>query len=373
MIQTLKYWDQIYTLVKFPTGPTTAQLHRSAIRHPLSLSLSLIFCNFWSRQWRSRWPAFVHRSENFAGKLEMERHVQRFLYKISFAFITIATFTLLVLVIRTPRTCVPPTASSDHLRFPRSTCDSSARSYVPLEKKNRRLWSTGNFRSQVSSYSDFFRSLRSIGLLHNHSRVLCVSAGAGHEVMALSEIGVSDVTGVELVDSPPLVSRADPHNLPFFDDAFDLAFSAHFSEALFPWRFAAEMERTVRRGGACVVAVEECGDEEVGDTVSLFRNSRLLGVQNVTLISLRMTRITMRVKVASWYLHLQFLDFLFQIMLLAIIWHCFLCASLDDVDDYNYAGESRLCLRTWNSWQQEANRAVLLTGFSFPDILCLLW
>lgn len=48
-----------------------------------------------------------------------------------------------------------------------------------------------------------------------------------------------------------------------------------------------------------MVAVEECGDEEVGDIVALFRNSRLLGVQNVTLISLRMTRITMRVKVAS--------------------------------------------------------------------------
>ncbi|KAK4741473.1 hypothetical protein SAY87_025061 [Trapa incisa] len=224
----------------------------------------------------------------------MERHVQRFLNKLSFASITIATFILLALLIRTPQTCVPPTASSNHLRFPRSTCDSSARSYVSLEKKNRRLWLTRSFRSQVSSYSDFFHSLQSVGLLRNHSKVLCVSAGAGHEVMALSEIGISDVTGVELVDSPPLVSRADPHNLPFFDEAFDLAFSAHLSEALFPWRFAAEMERTVRRGGACVVAVEECGDQEVRDIVALFRNSKLLGNQNVTLIGLRMTRITMR-------------------------------------------------------------------------------
>ncbi|PKH98403.1 hypothetical protein CRG98_049715, partial [Punica granatum] len=134
----------------------------------------------------------------------MERQIQRFLNKLSFASITIATFTLLFLLLRTPQTCLPPASSSGHLRFPKSTCDSSARHYFPLEKKNQRLWSTRTFQSQVSSYSAFFRSLQSLGLLRNHSRVLCVSAGAGHEVMALTEIGVSDVTGVELVDSPPL-------------------------------------------------------------------------------------------------------------------------------------------------------------------------
>lgn len=48
-----------------------------------------------------------------------------------------------------------------------------------------------------------------------------------------------------------------------------------------------------------MVTVEECGDEEVGNIVGLFRNSKLLGAQNVTLIGSRMTRIIMRVKVTS--------------------------------------------------------------------------
>lgn len=144
--------------------------------------------------------------------------------------------------------------------------------------------------SQVLSYWHFFDSIRDLGLLRNHSKVLCVSAGAGHEVAALSESGVADVTGVELIDSPPLVSRADPHNLPFFDGVFDLAFSGHLDEALFPSRFAAEMERTVRVGGACVVVVEECGDAEVEDIVGLFRKSRFLGAVNVTLIGLKMAK-----------------------------------------------------------------------------------
>ncbi|KAI3811309.1 hypothetical protein L1987_21030 [Smallanthus sonchifolius] len=37
--------------------------------------------------------------------------------------------------------------------------------------------------------------------------------------MSLNEIRLRDVTDVELVDSPPLLSRADPHNLPFYSTA----------------------------------------------------------------------------------------------------------------------------------------------------------
>jgi SAM-dependent methyltransferase len=135
--------------------------------------------------------------------------------------------------------------------------------------------------------------------LNNETKVLCVSAGAGHEVMALNNMGVSDVTGVEIVDSLPLVKRADPNNLPFFDGVFDLAFSAHLEEALFPLRFAGEMERTVRNGGVCVVVVEECGGVEVDAIVGLFRKSMFVGAENVTLIGMRMTRIITRVGVSS--------------------------------------------------------------------------
>lgn len=113
--------------------------------------------------------------------------------------------------------------------------------------------------------------------------------------MGLSQMGVGDVTGIELVDSPPLVSRADPHNLPFFESAFDLAYTAHFAEALFPSRFVSEMERTVRPGGVCVIVVEECGDEEVKEIAGLFRRSRFVSVMNVTLTGLRMTRIIMKI------------------------------------------------------------------------------
>ncbi|KAL5571273.1 hypothetical protein UlMin_020870 [Ulmus minor] len=230
----------------------------------------------------------------------MERHIQQFLNRLSYISITIATITLLFLYLKTPQTCVPQgSPTKTHLRFPQSSCDSSPREHLPTEKKNKRLWSTRSWKTKVQSYTQFFREFQDLNLLHNHSKVLCVSAGAGHEVKGLSQMGVIDVTGIELIESPPLVSRADPHNLPFFDGVFDLAFSAHLAEALFPARFASEMERTVRTGGVCVIAVEECGDEEVGEIVGLFRNSKFVNAINVTLTGLRMTRIMMRTKISA--------------------------------------------------------------------------
>lgn len=110
------------------------------------------------------------------------------------------------------------------------------------------------------------------------------------------DLGVEDVTGVEVVESPPLVSRADPHNLPFFDGIFDLGFGAYLDLALFPARYVGQIERTVRRGGICVVTVEECGAEEVAAIVKLFRKSRLVDAGNVVLAGERRTRIVMSVK-----------------------------------------------------------------------------
>ncbi|XVF39076.1 hypothetical protein PTKIN_Ptkin01aG0006700 [Pterospermum kingtungense] len=230
----------------------------------------------------------------------MERHIQRFLNKVSFVAFTLATLTLFYLLLQTPKTCIPSDAPPHpHLRFPKSTCDSSPRHYLPLHKKNARLWSSKSWMTQVSSYTQFFTQLYQMDLLKNHSKVFCVSAGAGHEVMALSKMGVEDVTGVELIESLPLVSKADPHNLPFFDGAFDVAFTCHLTEALYPMRYAGEMERILKKGGVSVVVVDECGDEEVKEIVRLFRRSRILGSSHVTLNGRKVTRIIMRTKASA--------------------------------------------------------------------------
>ncbi|KAK8944454.1 hypothetical protein KSP39_PZI007911 [Platanthera zijinensis] len=87
------------------------------------------------------------------------------------------------------------------------------------------------------------------------SLFFCVSVGAGYEVAALQDSGIVDVTGVEVIDFPPLVKRADLHNLPFFYEVFDLGFNTSFDASLFPKRFVEEIERTVRRGSVTALTV----------------------------------------------------------------------------------------------------------------------
>ncbi|KAJ4971057.1 hypothetical protein NE237_004156 [Protea cynaroides] len=224
----------------------------------------------------------------------MDRQIQSLLNRLSCAAVTIATVILVLLIVKTPETCITDEPTSPQIRFPKSSCEATHRELVSIEKKNKRLWSTRDWRKKVDSFTELFHGIRNLGLLTNHSRVICVSAGAGHEVMALSEMGVIDITGVELIDSPPLVSRADPHNLPFFDGVFDVAFSAHLAEALFPSRFVTEMERTVRSGGVCVLLVEKCSEEDLQEIKGMFRRSSFLGARNVTLFGLKMIQIIMR-------------------------------------------------------------------------------
>ncbi|XP_073282618.1 uncharacterized protein [Primulina huaijiensis] len=222
----------------------------------------------------------------------MESHVQIFLNKLSYASIAVATLTFFFLYLQTPETCVDPSDPKPHTRFPTSTCDFNPRYYASPDKRNRRIWSTKSWTTAVSSYAAFFKTFH----ISNHSRALIVSAGPGHSVVAMNELGVADVTGVELVDSPPLVSRADPHNLPFFDGIFDVGFGVYLDRALFPARYVGEIERTVRIDGLCVVAVEECGPREVEKIMRLFKKSRFVRAKNVTLAGEFRTGIIMKVE-----------------------------------------------------------------------------
>ncbi|MQL95549.1 hypothetical protein Taro_028225 [Colocasia esculenta] len=235
----------------------------------------------------------------------MDGQVQTLLNRISLVSAAVATLSLLYLFSHTSLSCRPlDPRHRDALAltfartpFPRSSCEAAARRPLPPDKRSKRLQSTRDWRRRVDSYAALFATLRSRGVLGNASRVLCVAAGAGHDVAALWESGVGDVTGVDLVDVPPLVRRCDPHNLPFFDGVFDLGFSAGLDEALFPARFVEEMERTVRRGGGIVLVVERCSsEEEVEEVRALFKRSTFLGVGNATLVGSEMTVIMMKRK-----------------------------------------------------------------------------
>ncbi|RLM61695.1 hypothetical protein C2845_PM14G01410 [Panicum miliaceum] len=188
-----------------------------------------------------------------------------------------------------------PSPPSPHIRMRRArfrSYDDYLRHQLnkTLDPRLRRVWATRDWRRKVDAFARAFARLRREGLLANASRALCVGARLGQEVAALRQVGVADAVGIDLAPAPPLVVRGDFHAQPFPDATFDFEFSNVFDHALYPDRFAAEIERTLRPGGVAVlhVAVHRRGDKysandllDVQGLVGLFRGCDVVRVSKV--------------------------------------------------------------------------------------------
>jgi len=153
-------------------------------------------------------------------------------------------------------------------------------------KKMKKLWARRSWKDKVDSMSALFRDLLEAGVLSQHSKALCISAGIGQEVMALRHMGMEDAIGIEVVESPPLVVRGDAHHHPFPNNTFDLEFSAHLWDALFPSLFISEMERTLRPGGVAVILIPSPPSLDDDQITPLFNSSQLVSTKSITLSGL---------------------------------------------------------------------------------------
>jgi SAM-dependent methyltransferase len=219
----------------------------------------------------------------------IDRHAVRLITRVSVAMAAVATLSLLYLLRHASIYCSPashqPALTISLAPFPHTSCDAASRRVVPPDHRLSKLRASPRWRRRAASLAtSAFPPLRGLGILAARSRVLCLAAGAGHAVDAFRAAGTRDATGIDLVDFPPLVRRADPHHLPFSDGAFDLVFSddpSATSGALFPSRLAREAERAVRRGGGIALAFDR--EIETAVVATLFKRSRVLDVKDVTL------------------------------------------------------------------------------------------
>ncbi|MCO5572029.1 hypothetical protein L7F22_025780 [Adiantum nelumboides] len=125
-----------------------------------------------------------------------------------------------------------------------------------LTSNLKRLWTSREWRKKVTSFSLLFTELMEAGILHAGDKGLCIAAGAGHEVLALQEIGVNSF-GIDIVSSSPLVIEGDMHRIPFSENVFDFEFSNSVDMALFSETVGLEIERTLKPGGFAIIHVSE--------------------------------------------------------------------------------------------------------------------
>ncbi|KAF9593116.1 hypothetical protein IFM89_020326 [Coptis chinensis] len=159
-----------------------------------------------------------------------------------------------------------------------------------LNPKLREIWTTRDWERKVLVFGQFFQELKMHHLLSNDSKALCIGARVGQEVAALRGIGVVDSVGIDLVPYPPLVIKGDFHSQPFDNETFDFEFSNVFDHALFPVKFVAEIERTLKPGGVCVlhVAISRRSDKysandlfSLKPLIEMFKVSEVVHVRKV--------------------------------------------------------------------------------------------
>ncbi|KAG6404288.1 hypothetical protein SASPL_136534 [Salvia splendens] len=177
---------------------------------------------------------------------------------ILFIILSLSIFAFLSLQATTRRPPPSPDLPSDlKIRPGYSSYDSYLQRQLnkTLNPKLRHIWTTRDWDRKVSKFAQFFSDLQRRDLISNSSRSLCIGARVGQEVAALQRIGVENSVGIDLVPYPPLVIKGDFHHQPFRDGSFDFEFSNVFDHALYPWKFVGEVERTLTRGGVCVLHV----------------------------------------------------------------------------------------------------------------------
>lgn len=118
-----------------------------------------------------------------------------------------------------------------------------------LNPEKREKWLNEEWNPKIEGFFQVFS--RFSGFLKPDSRVLCIGARTGQEVVALNRLGIKDVTGIDLVECPPHVIKGDMHNLSFDDESFDFVFSNIFDHSLYPKKFISEIERVLKVDGIC--------------------------------------------------------------------------------------------------------------------------
>ena len=118
----------------------------------------------------------------------------------------------------------------------------------------RQKWLNDEWEQKISGFTQVFSRLGNS--LNTNSKILCIGARTGQEVVAFQRIGCNNVIGIDLVECLPNVIKGDMHNLPFDRNTFDIVFSNIFDHSLQPKIFISEIERVLKEDGLCYLQLQ---------------------------------------------------------------------------------------------------------------------
>ena len=116
-----------------------------------------------------------------------------------------------------------------------------------LDPEKRDKWLNEEWDSKIAGFKNEF--LKFNQFLSKEKNCLCLGARTGQEVVALKEMGVENVIGIDIVPHEPFVRQGDIHDLEFDDNTFDFVYTNIIDHALHPKKMISEVERVLKNDG----------------------------------------------------------------------------------------------------------------------------
>ena len=130
-----------------------------------------------------------------------------------------------------------------------------------LDPVKRKKWLNEEWRQKIDGFKNQVFSFLGPDYFEKEKSVLCIGARTGQEVVALKEMGVNDVVGIDIVEHEPYVIKGDMHKLDFEDNSFDLVFTNVIDHSLMPEKMLSEVERVLRVEGnfllQCQIGIDQ--------------------------------------------------------------------------------------------------------------------
>ena len=123
-----------------------------------------------------------------------------------------------------------------------------------LNPEKRKKWLTEEWQSKIDGFKNEFSKLKN--QLTPDKKCLCLGARTGQEVVALKELGIEDVVGIDIVPNLPYVVKGDIHNLSFENESFDFVYTNIIDHSINPKKMISEIERVLKVDGIFYLQIQ---------------------------------------------------------------------------------------------------------------------
>jgi len=158
-----------------------------------------------------------------------------------------------------------------------------------LDPVRREKWLGQEWGLKINGFKQEFNKLSSF--LTSDKKCLCLGARTGQEVVALKEMGINEVIGIDIVPHEPYVIKGDIHNLEFEDETFDFVYTNIIDHSIDPKKMVSEIERVLKNDGIFFLQIQLGLNQDeytvfeiqnpVYDIATLFNKSYCLTIKHV--------------------------------------------------------------------------------------------